>query len=433
MLQLTMDDQQRLAMIDIYCDYADVRGGRATTTNKKKKSVVRGEWIKTPVSSRVNTEKTKAAYLWLLANNATYKRLHDLHLQHLKAHQEDQTTPWFIATSFLLLHMDGVEVAARPVLYARSSFGDTDIKPRLMSLGHINEKQLPSIKTSFLRKYLSRCADYANDYLLFCLLHDISLARSLMQLVSIAEKKDMTADAAAQHLHTFDSYWRLQQSILEDKCRQLDRLPNLFITVAPAEWKFPLHLPTLGGAKDAGELSKVQGILTLHMHEARFLFNKSHFETNYLIVCKKSQVLVKGLRSIFKSKSKFFSEVDDYCMRIEFQGRGTLHVHCCVWATIEKTYGKVLDRHVLHGKSNSDHCSDLVNDLERMFGASVDVQVDDGTGHALLQYVTGYASKASDSLQFKSKEYAAKANQCNKWLCTYRHPFHTKQNQPFCS
>jgi hypothetical protein len=269
MLQMNAEDQACLALINIYCDYEDVRGGKATTTNKKKKSVVRGEWIKTPVSSRATTEKTKAAYNWLLTNNATYKRLHDLHLQHLKAHQEDPTLPWFIATSFLLLHMDGVEVAARPILYARWSYGDTDIKPRLMSLGHINDKQLPSIKTSFLRKYLSRCSDYANDFLLFCLLHDISLARSLMQLVSIAEKKDMTADAAAQHLHTFDSYWRLQQSILEDKCRQLDRLPNLFITVAPAEWKFPLHLPTLGGAKNERELSKVQGILTLHMHEAR--------------------------------------------------------------------------------------------------------------------------------------------------------------------
>jgi hypothetical protein len=53
----------------------------------------------------------------------------------------------------------------------------------------------------------------------------------------------------------------------------LDRLPNLFITVAPAEWKFPLHLPTLGGAKDARELSNVQGILTLRMREAGLLFN----------------------------------------------------------------------------------------------------------------------------------------------------------------
>jgi hypothetical protein len=53
-----------------------------------------------------------------------------------------------------------------------------------------------------------------------------------------ARFEEMTADSVADHLHNFDSYWRLQQAILEDKCRQLDSLPTLFITIAPAEWKF---------------------------------------------------------------------------------------------------------------------------------------------------------------------------------------------------
>ena len=129
---------------------------------------------------------------------------------------------------------------------------------------------------------------------------------------------------------------------------------------------------------------------------------------------------MKGLKTIFKSDSDFFETVHDYCIRVEFQGRGTLHVHCCVWAKIQAKHTGLHDENILHGKSNSTHSSPLVTTLENMFGASVDVQVDDGTGHALLQYVTGDASKASDSLQFKSKEYAARANQCNKWLCTYR-------------
>ena len=270
MLALPEEDQDNLALLKLFCDIdASVRGGKATTTNKKKKSVIRADWCRMPVSTRPLSVKAKAAFTWLLANNPTYNRLHNAHLEHLKAHQQDSSLPWFIPTSFLLLHLDGVEVAARPILYARSSFGDTDIKNRLSSLGHINDKQLPSIKTSFFRKSTCRILDYSTDFLLFCLLHDISLARSLMQLVTVAEKKDMTADAVAQHLHTFDSYWRLQQSILEDKCRQLDSLPNLFITVAPAEWKFPIHLPTLGSAKKHKELSKVQGQLTMHMHEAK--------------------------------------------------------------------------------------------------------------------------------------------------------------------
>ena len=26
-----------------------------------------------------------------------------------------------------------------------------------------------------------------------------------------------------------------------------------------------------------------------------------------------------------------FADVYDYCIRIEFQGRGTLHIHLCAW------------------------------------------------------------------------------------------------------
>ena len=147
--------------------------------------------------------------------------------------------------------------------------GDTDLRGRLGSLGHIESNQLPSIKASFMRKYSSRCYDYSQDFLLLCLIYDIALARSLMQLVSIAESKDLSADGLANHLHNFDSYWRHQQSILEDKCRQLDRLPTLFITVAPAEWTFPLHEPTIACYRK--NLSDVQGHLTQHIYEARRL------------------------------------------------------------------------------------------------------------------------------------------------------------------
>ena len=123
--------------------------------------------------------------------------------------------------------------------------------------------------------------------------------------------------------------------------------------------------------------------------------------------------------------TSFFATVDDCCIRVEFQGRGTLHVHVCVWASFKKEHdGKALNgKHIMQGTSNSNTVSPLVQKLESMFNASVDVQVDDGTGTALLSYVTGYAAKASDSLQFKSQEYAAKSKQCNKWLCTYRLEF----------
>ena len=36
-----------------------------------------------------------------------------------------------------LCHFPGIEVAARPWLYPRSSFGDTDVTERLLALGHV--------------------------------------------------------------------------------------------------------------------------------------------------------------------------------------------------------------------------------------------------------------------------------------------------------
>lgn len=133
------------------------------------------------------------------------------------------------------------------------------------------------------------------------------------------------------------------------------------------------------------------------------------------------EVLLKGLKAVFMPDSEFFKTVDDYSVRVEFQGRGTLHVHVCVWCTIQESLDQRFQGvHLLQGKSKSARSSALVKKLESMFAASVDVQVDDGTGHAMLTYVTGYATKAADSLQFKSQEYAAKSGQDNKWLCTYR-------------
>ena len=266
MWKLPDEDQESLSCITIFCDIHRARGGRASTVNYKKTSVVRAAWCKTSSLSRLNSEKSKAAYTWLMSNNPTYKRLQEQHSEVLKAASTQAKPTWFLATSYLLLHLDGVEVAARPVLYARSSMGDTDLRGRLGSLGHMEPHQLASIKTSFMRKYLSRCYDYSKDILFLCLIYDVALARNLMQLVSIAESKDLSPDGMANHLHSFDSYWRHQQAILEDKCRQLNRLPKLFITIAPAEWTFPLHEPTLSCYSKA--LSDGQGLLTLHIYEA---------------------------------------------------------------------------------------------------------------------------------------------------------------------
>ena len=92
-----------------------------------------------------------------------------------------------------------------------------------------------------MRKILSRCVSYEEDFPLFCLLHDIALARQISAIVNIADQQKIAPEEAASGHQNFDSFWRKEQQKLEDMCRQMDSMPNFFFTVAPAEWKFQHH------------------------------------------------------------------------------------------------------------------------------------------------------------------------------------------------
>ena len=104
-------------------------------------------------------------------------------------------------------------------------------------------------------------------------LHDVFFARMLLSKMTVAEKHGVTPDVTADSSIQSKSYWRHEQDITADIVRQMFRLcrepvqgddihryqnsllfvdedtslefPNLFITIAPAEWKFPMHCSPL--------------------------------------------------------------------------------------------------------------------------------------------------------------------------------------------
>ena len=83
--------------------------------------------------------------------------------------------------------------------------------------------------------------------------------------------------------------------------------------LAPAEWKYPLHHGALPPADDA-ELSKYQTALTLHIYNT----------------------LQALLQRLFLEHGDALAEmgiekIDHWCMRFEFQKRGTIHVHVVCW------------------------------------------------------------------------------------------------------
>ena len=94
--------------------------------------------------------------------------------------------------------------------------------------------------TSFYRKLTSRCVAYEDDFALQCLVHDIALARQLQGITWKANGMKVAPDSIARS-QNFANFWTDAQKRLEDMCRQHDEMPNLFFTVAPAEWTFPLH------------------------------------------------------------------------------------------------------------------------------------------------------------------------------------------------
>ena len=114
------------------------------------------------MKDREMTPRARAAYEWLMENNATYARWQRKHqeaiLKGLHA-----VHGYVFQTWNLLLHSPGIEVAAFPLLYPQPSFGDTDVRERLMELSWISENAKPSIGFSYMKKVTSPCMSYAQE------------------------------------------------------------------------------------------------------------------------------------------------------------------------------------------------------------------------------------------------------------------------------
>ena len=85
--------------------------------------------------------------------------------------------------------MAGLEVAAWPILYPWSRYGDTDVRARLSAGGSGSGNQHYSGKQSYVRKLLSRCRAYDQEPSLAFYLHDVFVARSFLCKLTVAEHR----------------------------------------------------------------------------------------------------------------------------------------------------------------------------------------------------------------------------------------------------
>ena len=78
------------------------------------------------------------------------------------------------------------------------------------------------------------------------------------------------------------------------------------------------------------------------------------------------------------SENEFFDAVYEHCIRVEFQGRGTLHIHVIAWAILKP--GVRIAGNVVEGR-----WSPFVRLLHNLFKSNVDVAI--GAYH---NYISGY-------------------------------------------
>ena len=400
---LPPSDLPFLSLLDLRVDYETKRGGKASISSKQKKSLVRAIWKREDIEGNLPSEACRRAYVFLYENNSTYQAWVQNHRILLQEHTGSSSQEWrYMRTCELLLQAPGIEVAVRPWLYPQPAMADTDISTRLKAKNRIGEKSTPSLKTSYMRKVFSRCTDYATDYHLLALLHDTALARQVSAVVHKAEDLKMSPDAVAASMNQYEMYWHRETQKLEDMCRQMGCLPNLFFTVAPGEWAFPQHYGLLQGVIDDKDLSSHQAWLTLHLY-------------NCIGALLEKTLLKEGTHR----EQCGLKDVLNYAFRFEFQQRGTIHVHVVAWVK----YREDENLDLLTGRSGHvDPKSPFVDFLEKMFKCgAVDVQCGKSEW-CLLRYVAGYVSKASDALHFHKKENRGEGNasDMSKWKQVYR-------------
>ena len=75
--------------------------------------------------------------------------------------------------------------------------------------------------------FLPRYAAYAADFPLVCLLHDISMAKAFSPLIASSERRKVAVDWFTDGRHHVEAYLRGEETVLQDWCRALQRLPEV--------------------------------------------------------------------------------------------------------------------------------------------------------------------------------------------------------------
>ena len=278
--------------------------------------------------SNMPTPRAKAAFRYLLANNKYYKKYWDMQKELL---ENDRILT--ISSFDLFINYTGIECAMYPVLYPETAFTDTGILQTYRDESGDRTVRTVSIGHSWTIKVCSGVRAYGESHHLAFFLYEKQLAMKYFAAHTRAQKFGITADILTRDSQGSAGYWEIVQDSLADLVRiQLSRcydkdahpdlyhyvrglrggavwqvaFPNLFITLAPAEWKFPLPYFLEPYKKNVCAGSY---LITLHI---------------FYLTCTVWNFLAA------RTGNKWFT-VLEWVKKTEYQGRGTEHTHIAAW------------------------------------------------------------------------------------------------------
>jgi hypothetical protein len=204
----------------------------------------------------------------------------------------------------------GLECALWPSLYPYTSWCETTLS---------GDGTRSSTTRSFLLKVKSEIADYANSFELVQFHYDLWLFRTVSGAISTGIRNKCCPSRSLENKIFSPQFWKWHHLCLVDAVRQLG-FPQLFITISPYKWTFPFH-------RFISDLQKFQGKVPTENSALETLQIAHVLEQlckGYLTGCNSS----KWRNHLFRNKDNFAEQnVQNYFYRLEFQGRGTCHVH----------------------------------------------------------------------------------------------------------
>ena len=351
---------------------------------------------------------------------------------------------------FNLFNLEGIECALWPCLYPFTKWCESSIS---------GKENRESTKVAFFAKVFSNILDYATSFELLLFQYDRWLFKTVTGAINSARVLKCSPLRALDTKTFSPGYWQWQHRFLLDAVSQFG-LPSMFLTISPYEWTFPFPL-WLEGAREATGLGPTRMAAYETIHIANTL---EQMVRGYL--CGSNSA--RWSQHVFHcSRDVKEKNVLTYFYRLEFQGRGTLHLHLLVWLKelksiqfqriradipkhdhylgfladkLQKSDKKSaclnLQREPTHIENNNNddvlsiihpanafakNLRAYIDTLLPTLKCSMDVQTTDGRS-MLLRYVSSYVSKWHDAVDVDSlySQHVSAHQAAFRYLCNLK-------------